>query len=295
MLVGRTFLHNCLSVKLTGATDSCHLVWNPWWKRGAGKLLSELTSKIGCSGDTTSEADLCSKGSLILPGTIWMKSRKSHANHVDIFGEEFTRHWDCVPGKGVLWRENRKFMHHSWIWEQCLNQGILFCLSASVEVSGRERWLNNKSKVVCWEAATSKSFSNKVTNPSECHLEKVFSILLPKKRSQSFPSWFDHFIPEIDWYPAESHFYDIFGPFTFQQSTYRFNRESSPSKAIYLKSPNWENLRVFWFWFFESFCSKKQKNATIKSKISALHIVSNFGFQHLAFDLYFILICTLEV
>ena len=65
-------------------------------------------------------------------------------------------------------------MHHSWIWEQCLNQGILFCLSASAEVSCRERWLNNKSKVVCWEAATSKSFSNKVTNPSECHLEKVF-------------------------------------------------------------------------------------------------------------------------
>ena len=210
MLVGRTFLHNCLSVKLTDATDSCHLVWNPWWKRGAGKLLSELTSKIGCSGDTTSEADLCSKGSLILPGSIWMKSRKSNANHVDIFGEEFTRHWDCVPGKGVLWRENRKFT-------LCIILG--FESSASI----RESYFVYLPQLRCHVERAGWTINQKLSvgklqlpNPSQTKLQ--IRVNVNGKRfsptTSCFPAGSTILSPEIDWYPAESHFYDIFGPFT---------------------------------------------------------------------------------
>ena len=63
-------------------------------------------------------------------------------------------------------------------------------------------------------AATSKSFSNKVTNPSECQSKKVLSNYL------LLPSWFDHFIPRdwliSCWIALLRHIRSIY----FHQSTY---------------------------------------------------------------------------
>ena len=81
-----------------------------------------------------------------------------------------------------------------------------------------------------------KSFLSKVTNPSECQWERfspTTTILLPKKKV----SIFSELVPPF--YPPRLIDILLNGTFTtysvhlLQQSTYRFNQESSPSKAIY--------------------------------------------------------------